>query len=152
MVKKTEVTEIYQGTHVCFNKVILSWDILRIGGSVLDVKKWIESGTPVDVMSTLNSIVAGNSSATNIQKLFAGMMFIIMLTVCLRIIFTCAASQLQYAAMQLKQGPPVTAAVATTECEDESLLYLLDCLMMLYSAAVHRVLREVKYPVHLTVR
>ena len=48
----------------------------RIGGSVLDVKKWIESGTPVDVMSTLNSIVSGNSSATNIQKLFAGMMFV----------------------------------------------------------------------------
>ena len=47
--------------------------------------------------------------------------------------------------MQLKQGPPVNVAVAKTECEDESLLYLLDCLMMLYSAAVHRVLREVKY-------
>lgn len=61
-------------------------------------------------------------------------------------IFMCIASQLQYAAMQLKQGPPVTAEIATTECEDESLLYLLDCLMMLYSAAVHRVLREVKCP------
>lgn len=46
----------------------------RIGGSILDVKKWIESGTPVDVMSKLNSLVGGNSSPTNIQKLFAGMM------------------------------------------------------------------------------
>lgn len=82
MVKKTEVTEIYQGTYVVLIKL---WRLayLRIGGSVLDVKKWIESGTPVDVMSTLNSIVAGNSSATNLQKLFAGMMFITMLTVSL---------------------------------------------------------------------
>lgn len=61
---------------------------------------------------------------------------------------TFTASQLQYAAMQMKEGTPVDAAAAAAEaatnhCEDESLLYLLDCLMMLYSAAVHRVLREV---------
>ena len=48
--------------------------------------------------------------------------------------------------MQLKQGSPAaTAAAPKNECEDESLLYLLDCLMMLYSAAVHRVLREVNF-------
>jgi len=49
----------------------------------------------------------------------------------------------------MKNKPGVaaaTAAVSASEkhCEDESLLYLLDCLMMLYSAAVHRVLREVR--------
>lgn len=60
-------------------------------------------------------------------------------------VFVCIiASQLQYAAMQKKQGPAEAAALSTNACEDESLLYLLDCLMMLYSAAVHRVLREVK--------
>lgn len=120
------------------------WYIIpRIGGSVLDVKKWIESGTPVDVMSTLSSLIGSNTPATNMQKLFAGikdaqnefMLFI-------EIIFIHAASQLQYAAMQWKEGPS-PPVVATNECEDESLLYLLDCLMMLYSAAVHRVLREV---------
>ena len=48
----------------------------------------------------------------------------------------------------MKEGTPAAAAAAegaTNQCEDESLLYLLDCLMMLYSAAVHRVLREVYY-------
>jgi len=49
----------------------------------------------------------------------------------------------------MKNKPGVTAAAAAASasekrCEDESLLYLLDCLMMLYSAAVHRVLREVR--------
>jgi len=51
----------------------------------------------------------------------------------------------------MKNKPGVAAAAAAAaasasekHCEDESLLYLLDCLMMLYSAAVHRVLREVR--------
>ena len=99
-------------------------------------------------MSTLNSIVAGNSSATNIQKLFAGIIMLIIMLIVFTDYIHMYSKQLQYAAMQMKQGPPVTAAVAKTQCEDESLLYLLDCLMMLYSAAVHRVLREVNYPVY----
>lgn len=66
-------------SYLLFSIASRGWCIFRIGGSVLDVKKWIESGSPVDLMSTLNSIVAGNSSASNIQKLFAGMMFVIML-------------------------------------------------------------------------
>ena len=97
-------------------------------------------------MSTLSSIMASNSSAINIQKLFAGMKLVIVFVDRLYCIDTFTASQLQYAAMQMKEGAPVdaaTAAAATNHCEDESLLYLLDCLMMLYSAAVHRVLREV---------
>ena len=54
-------------------KKIAVYDIFRIGGSVLDVKKWIESGAPVHViMSTLHSVMSGNSSATDIQKLIAG--------------------------------------------------------------------------------
>jgi len=80
MVRKTEVTEIYQGTCVliCFSTVTCcDWYSLRIGGSVLDVKKWIESGTPVDIMSKLNSLVGSNSSPTNIQKLFAGICLLI---------------------------------------------------------------------------
>ena len=100
-------------------------------------------------MSTLSSIMASNSSAINIQKLFAGMKLVIVFVDRLYCIDTFTASQLQYAAMQMKEGAPVDAAAAaeaeaaTNHCEDESLLYLLDCLMMLYSAAVHRVLREV---------
>lgn len=55
-------------------KLYCDWYIIpRIGGSVLDVKKWIESGTPVDVMSTLSSLIGSNTPATNMQKLFAGM-------------------------------------------------------------------------------
>jgi len=56
------------------------------------------------------------------------------------------ASQQQYAVMKNKPGVAAAASSSdmTKECEDESLLYLLDCLMMLYSAAVHRVLREVR--------
>ena len=90
--------------------------------------------------------MASNSSAINIQKLFAGMKLVIVFVDRLYCIDMFTASQLQYAAMQKKEGAPVDAAAAeaaTNHCEDESLLYLLDCLMMLYSAAVHRVLREV---------
>ena len=94
--------------------------------------------------------MSGNSSAINIQKLFAGMMLVMVLTDSITLTcMTYTASQLQYAAMQMKEGTPTAATAAaaaeggTNECEDESLLYLLDCLMMLYSAAVHRVLREV---------
>ncbi|XP_065910062.1 E3 ubiquitin-protein ligase RNF123-like isoform X2 [Dysidea avara] len=98
----------------------------RIGGSVADVKKWIETGAPVDLMGKLQMLI-GDSGSSNLQRLFA-------------------ASQQQYASMKNKPGVAAAAISSTSDttkqCEDESLLYLLDCLMMLYSAAVHRVLRE----------
>ena len=72
MVKRIEATEICQGCNHVVDSVVHIYILIRIGGSVADVKKWIAAGSPADLIGKLQMLI-GDAGSTNLQRLFTGL-------------------------------------------------------------------------------